>query len=147
MYLEKNYSSENNRLIPSEPAAEAKMYQRIFESENVMSKVIDPIAYVRFLTEKEKWNTDQFETAVSELKLWNGYLEGTQYLAGESFSLADVMFFPYLAILVRLGVKFEKNTNLQNYYDHISKRPSIQETMPPHWKENPSPNTMEDLVA
>ena len=61
---------------------------------------------------------------------------GDFYLTGNKFTMADAVFFPQLAIIVRMHPTLGKTFPLMvEYYERLSSRKSIQETWPPHWKE------------
>ena len=66
-------------------------------------------------------------------------LQGKEYLVGDKFSMADVIFYPSIAVTIRMGACLEKSyPALQSYYLRISERPSVKATRPPHWSEGPS---------
>ena len=52
--------------------------------------------------------------------------------------MADVFFFPHLAVLVRGSFSFKARPRLEEYYEKLSERPSIQASWPPHFKESQS---------
>ena len=71
----------------------------------------------------------------AELALWEMYLAGETYLAGNELSLADLSFFPNLAYCCRLGLRLETAyPNLFAYFTRMVGRASVQATWPPHWK-------------
>ena len=72
-----------------------------------------------------------------ELLLWEGFLANSKFLVGDQFTMADVFFFPHLAVLVRGGFSFEGRPNLKRYYEQLSQRPSIVASWPPHFKDTP----------
>jgi glutathione S-transferase len=148
-YIEEKYSNADNRLLPVDAGQRALVYQRMFESSNIQSNVMQPLFYYKMTTKKEDWDENYLkekrEAAETEIARWNGYLEAKDFLVGDKFSMADVFFYPFVAFLVRLGAKFEKNANLQRYYDNLTKRASVQESWPPHWKEGAGPDFMADL--
>lgn len=150
-YLDDKYSNDDNRLIPTDAAQRSQVYQRMYESSNLQSVVLQPLYYYKRSTKKEDQDAnylkEKTEAAEVEISRWNAYLEGKEYLACDKFTMADVFFYPFLAIIVRLGVKLEKNTNLQKYYDRITQRASVQATWPPHWKEGPGPAILDDVKA
>ena len=57
------------------------------------------------------------------------------FIAGRTISMADIAFFPILALLVRQGLEFEKFPRLGKYHAQMCERPSVKATWPPHWKE------------
>ena len=71
-----------------------------------------------------------------ELAIWEGFLSNSKFIVGDNFTMADVIFFPHLATLVRGGFSFEGRPGLKQYYEKLSERPSIQSSLPPHFKES-----------
>ena len=63
---------------------------------------------------------------------------GKSYVVGDSFTLADLCFYPYIAFMVRLGATLKEFPVLRAYYDRMTQRPSIQATWPPHWRNEPA---------
>ncbi|CAF2794167.1 unnamed protein product [Rotaria sp. Silwood2] len=72
----------------------------------------------------------------SELIRWNDYIKQVDSVNGiayTSFTLADVLFFPELALAVQFGLSLDYFSCLSIYYETLSKRPSIHKTWPYHW--------------
>ncbi|CAF3390997.1 unnamed protein product [Rotaria sp. Silwood1] len=72
----------------------------------------------------------------SELSRWNDYITQTDpmnCIVHTSFTLADVLFFPELALAVQFGLSLDCFSCLSIYYETLSKRPSIRKTWPYHW--------------
>ncbi|CAF1012855.1 unnamed protein product [Rotaria sordida] len=72
----------------------------------------------------------------SELIRWNDYItqvNPVNYIAHTSFTLADILFFPELALAVQFGLSLDYFSSLNIYYETLSKRPSIHKTWPYHW--------------
>ena len=62
--------------------------------------------------------------------------KGDFYLTGSKFTMADAVFFPQLAIIIRMHPKFNNAFPIMaDYYNRLSPRKSIKDTWPPHWKE------------
>ncbi|MEQ2245206.1 hypothetical protein ILYODFUR_025229, partial [Ilyodon furcidens] len=89
------------------------------------------------------------EALVTELKLWEGYLEklgSGSYLAGKSLTLADVVVFPTVATLFIFGLSAERYPKLGEYYALMKERPSVKASWPPHWPENlKGQDTLKDM--
>lgn len=67
-------------------------------------------------------------------------IQGNDYIAGKNFSMADILFFPTIAFVVRMGMDLkERYPNILAYYDRVVVRPSVKATWPPHWNEGPGP--------
>jgi glutathione S-transferase len=72
---------------------------------------------------------DRVDALLSELAIWDGYLEGSQYLAGNTFSMADIAVMPFLAPLVEvLKLPLDKKfPRLGKWYAEVKARPSSAE--------------------
>ncbi|KAF4666919.1 glutathione Stransferase [Perkinsus chesapeaki] len=71
--------------------------------------------------------TDEAEALLKELSLWEGYLQGKEYLV-EDFTLADIAVFPVVSQLRQwLGLDLEKYPNLGRWYRNMRGRPSIKD--------------------
>ncbi|WAR25321.1 GSTA-like protein [Mya arenaria] len=139
MYLEENYSTDSNRLLPTSGPERAQVYQRMFEAQNVQTNIIKELVYYHWQTKPEdrddKIIKERMEKAKVELGYWEKALNGHAYMVGNNFTLADVAVYPFLAFLMRMGASFREFPALLKYYEAITKRPSVQATWPPHWKE------------
>uniref|UniRef100_A0A3Q1EPZ0 Glutathione S-transferase rho n=1 Tax=Acanthochromis polyacanthus TaxID=80966 RepID=A0A3Q1EPZ0_9TELE len=145
-FLENQYKSQGTKLIPDSPDAQALMYQRLFEAVPLYQKIVEIVLYNYRVPEGERHDSAvqrNKEGLTAELKLWEGYLNKTDCcLAGKEFTLADVLFFPNVAFLFRLGLSSERYPALTKYYNGLKDRPSIKATWPPHWQTTPGPGIM-----
>ena len=69
--------------------------------------------------------------------MWEGFVSNSKFIVGDNLTMADVFFFPHLAVLVRGGFSFKARPRLEQYYEKLSERPSIQASWPPYFKESP----------
>ncbi|XP_073668761.1 glutathione S-transferase A-like [Paramisgurnus dabryanus] len=143
MYLESVFKGQGTQLIPDDPAEQALVYQRMFETNTLMQKIYEVAFYEKIVPEGERLESAlkrKKDDLISELKLWNGYLEKMgkgSYLAGKNFTMADVVCFPVIAYFPRLSCPKERCPRLMEYYEMVKDRPSIKASWPPHWLENP----------
>lgn len=151
LYLEKVYANQGNKLIPEDPACMAKVLQRMQEVATFTKKTTEDLAYYFFLTKPEDRKEDVLKTkkeaARTELQHWESYLDGSgSYIAGKDFSIADAIFFPNLAFLVRMGFSPASSfPKLAAYYELVKQRPTVQATWPPHWKTSENQTLLSDL--
>ncbi|KAL4230098.1 hypothetical protein ACF0H5_010483 [Mactra antiquata] len=140
LYLEEKFKTQGSQLLPDDVTARSQVYQYMYEVDNVKSNIMMPIVRYKMTTKPENWNNDllkeKYGPAGKEADTWNTYLKDKTYLCGDTFTMADVFFFPFLAALVRMGINLTSRPELQRYYDLMSKRPSVQATWPPHYKES-----------
>uniref|UniRef100_A0A672JWJ9 Glutathione S-transferase A-like n=1 Tax=Sinocyclocheilus grahami TaxID=75366 RepID=A0A672JWJ9_SINGR len=143
LYNESAFKSQGTRLIPDDPAEQALVYQRVFETNNLQQKMYDVAFYEWYVPEGERHESAlkrNKESLIAELKLWDGYLEKMgkgSYLAGKNFTMADVVCFPVIAFFPRLHCPPERCPRLMEYYKMLKDRPSIKASWPPHWLEKP----------
>jgi len=145
-YLDKIYPKQGTQLIPEDPKTLAKVLQRKQELMNLDKKSGDFVGYKVYKKDavdgvvdpvKAKKLLDEF---LEELKIWDKYAGEADFIAGSQFTLADLVLFPAVAIFVRYGLDLTKHApNLKKYYDRVVKRPSVEKSWPPHWKESPPP--------
>ncbi|XP_051811648.1 glutathione S-transferase A isoform X1 [Acanthochromis polyacanthus] len=148
-FLENQYKSQGNKLIPDSPEAQALMYQRMFEVLTLGQKMLDLVTYNFKVPEGERHDSAVQrikEALTTELKLWEGYLNKTDCcLAGKEFTLADVAFYPVIAVIFRFGLSSERYPALAKYYNSLKDRPSIKASWPPHWHEPPELDVMKTI--
>ncbi|XP_043993635.1 glutathione S-transferase A-like [Gambusia affinis] len=138
LYLENQFKSQGNKLIPDSPAEQALMYQRMMEGLPFLEKIELVIFYDFYVPEGERHDSAlkrNKDNLVTELQLWESYLENVSagcYLAG-GFSLADVVVFPSVACAFSYGLSPERYPKLAKYYSLLKDRPSIKATWPPKW--------------
>ncbi|XP_030644275.1 glutathione S-transferase A [Chanos chanos] len=146
LYLENQFKSNGTNLIPQNAQEQALMYQRTIEILNLQQKIIDVVTYTRRVPEEERHDSAvkrNKDALAAELKIWEGYMQkGGPYMAGKSFSLADAVCFPTIALVFRLGLAQEKYPKLVGYHNLMKERPSVKASWPPHWLENPKPMDM-----
>ncbi|XP_070702189.1 glutathione S-transferase A-like isoform X1 [Pempheris klunzingeri] len=142
LYLENQFKSQGNKLIPDSPAEQALLFQRLMEGLGLTDKLNSVVYYDWFVPEEERCDSAvkrNKEALAAELKLWEGYLEKAaagSYLAG-AFSLADVIVFPSVAYAFRFGLSVGRFPKLAKYYRLLKDRPSIKASWPPHWLDSP----------
>uniref|UniRef100_A0A8C7WS81 Glutathione S-transferase rho n=1 Tax=Oryzias sinensis TaxID=183150 RepID=A0A8C7WS81_9TELE len=140
--LQSQFQNQGNRLIPDAAEERALMYQRMFEGQSFYEKLNNVIYYDLFVPEEERHASAlsrNKEALKAELGLWEAHLQKSpgSFLAGSSFSLADVVVFPTVAYLFRFGLSAGRYPKMGEYYALLKDRPSIKASWPPHWLENP----------
>ena len=136
-YLDTYYTDK--ALLPADRQLRARALTRMQEANNVSSAAGEVVYYMRRTPPESidvKYLAVKRAALNDEIALWETYLAGAQFLAGE-LSLADLSFFPSLAYLVRLGFVLDKFPNLLAFFQRMCARPSVQATWPPHWKTVP----------
>ena len=65
--------------------------------------------------------------AREKLEWLNGLIEGQEFIAGDRFTLADVLLYAFLEFGATVGQPLDaKLENLQGWYTRVASRPSIE---------------------
>uniref|UniRef100_A0A3Q1EBA8 Glutathione S-transferase rho n=1 Tax=Acanthochromis polyacanthus TaxID=80966 RepID=A0A3Q1EBA8_9TELE len=148
-FLENEYKSQGTKLIPDSPDVQAQMYQRMFEVFTLGQKMVDVIYYNYLVPEGERHDSAiqrNKEALTAELKLWEGYLKKTDCcLAGQEFTLADVLVYPVIAYMFHYQLSSERYPALAKYYNSLKERPSIKATWPPAWYSLVKPDALKTV--
>ncbi|XP_076610110.1 glutathione S-transferase A-like [Chaetodon auriga] len=148
-YLESQFKSQGNKLIPDGAAEQALMYQRLFEGFTLTQKMVDFMYYNWTVPEEERHESAQKrnkEALIAELKLWEGYLDKAPCcMVGKTFTLADVAVYTIVAVIFHYGLCEERYPKLAAYYNGLKDRPSIKATWPLIWTDSPKEDMLKDF--
>uniref|UniRef100_A0A0L8FQD6 Glutathione transferase n=2 Tax=Octopus bimaculoides TaxID=37653 RepID=A0A0L8FQD6_OCTBM len=151
-YLEIVYKDKGTCLYP--PASSAKqlslVLQRMHETCNIQQKMVTNIIYYLWGNPNpdKELLTKRHEELAAELCRWENYMKELKstFLTGADMTMADVMFFPYIAFGVRSGLQLGgRYPCLAAYYNMMKERPSVKKSWPPHWIDTPNNNVLADV--
>lgn len=123
-YLNKFYdNAEHDRSSTSNGAASARVFNRVSQAEGLFDlwrQILD-VSSERGIQSSDSLGTQLLR---KELELWESRLEDSQYIAGETFAMADCAFWPVLKEIVQKWkpwgvVEFP---NLTRYHELILRR-------------------------
>jgi glutathione S-transferase len=104
------------------------------ESQN-FNPHVSKIVYEKMFKKSEEPNeetvTAELEQLEHVLDVYNVHLENRDYIAGESFTIADISHIPYAYYFMKCGYKsvLKKRTNVYNWLKRIIKRPAVQRVL------------------
>ncbi|GAB1606610.1 glutathione S-transferase A-like [Argonauta hians] len=151
-YLEAVYKDQGTPLLP--PATNPKqlglVLQRMHETCNVQQKMITNIIYYMWgnSSPDKELLSKRYEELAAELTRWENFFkeQKSTFLTGSEMTLADVMFYPYLAFGVRSGLKLDSRYPcLSAYNTMMSERPSVKKTWPPHWIDSENKTVLAEV--
>ena len=106
------------------------------ESQN-FNPLASKIVYEKVF--KKMWNKESDEKVVEEcvkelekvLDIYEKRLENVPYIAGESYSIADISHIPYSNHLLRCGFKdlFKSRPNVYKWIKRIMKREAVENVL------------------
>ncbi|XP_029635212.1 glutathione S-transferase A [Octopus sinensis] len=151
-YLETVYKDKGTSLYP--PASSEKqlalVLQKMHETCNIQQKMVTNIIYYLWGNPNPDKDllTKRHAELAEELVRWEDYMKELKstFLTGPDITMADVMFFPYIAFGVRSGLQLESRYPcLAAYYNMMKERPSVKKSWPPHWKGTSNNNVLADV--
>ncbi len=121
------FDSQNNQnnLIPEDhqAARQARLIDRM--GDLYLQNNIGTL----FFNADNKEACEQSKTQINHMyEFLNKELEGKTWAAGEQFSMADCSLFPGLMYAAKFH-PYEKYPNIQNYFNRLVERPSVQKVM------------------
>jgi len=128
-------ASRGNKLTPSDPKKLAIMEQWCSLEQGTITPEISGIVGQRVFAPMFGGKTDEAavakhaEKAKQGLDIMDKHLASNQYLAGSEFTMADVFFIPYFALLFATPEKtlFESRPNIMAWWKRVTARPSWTE--------------------
>jgi len=114
-------------------AAELRRYRKLQTNDELLA-FHTRTASEEGITAEERRSAEQLlHTAFSRL---GAQLSTQRWLAGDDFSLADIVWVPLHYTLERAGFSFDRHTNVKNWARAIATRPSFQ-TAVVQWFDGP----------
>jgi glutathione S-transferase len=128
-------------LVPQDPVGGARTEQWI----SIVNTHVDPLAIRRYFgaylfpgTPDDSPDRARIEAALpgmeSQFAMLDRAVAATGYLAGDTFTLADINLLPILYYLNKTpesAAMLKRSASLDAYFQRHMARPSVQETMPP----------------
>ena len=121
----------------NDKAEYTKCIQRVQESEN-LHNVCEGLEYL-FLEDHSAYEreiVESLEGTMRELKFWETYTRGHEYIAGGAFTIADCAFWPVLGYLEHRGLTLEGDewVGLRAYAERINAKAGESEAKPFGWQ-------------
>jgi glutathione S-transferase len=127
-------------LIPADPAAAARVEQWL----SLINTHVDPLLVRRYLrsyifpgTADGSFDRKTIDAALAEMRVEFAALDAavsaTGYLAGNSFTLADIDLLPILFYMNKMPesrVMLAESQHLKAYFERHMERPSVKQTYP-----------------
>lgn len=132
-------------LIPTDPAAAALVEQWL----SIINTHVDPLLVRRYLrsyifpgTADGSFDRKTIEAALAEMRtefaVLDAAVSATGYLAGSSFTLADIDLLPILFYMNKMPesrAMLAESQHLKAYFERHMERPSVQRTFPEQMPE------------
>ena len=124
------YLSEKcgGQLMPSDPVGRYTCLQWMMFQVGGTGPMFGQYAhFAKYAVEKIPYAIERYGNEMRRLhRVLEKRLAQSAYLAGESYSLADVMNFPWIRHADARGIDLAAYPNLKRWHDAISDRPAVQ---------------------
>ncbi|MDQ2801299.1 MAG: glutathione binding-like protein [Pseudomonadota bacterium] len=124
------YLSEKTggKLIPTEPAGRYVCLQWMMFQMGCVGPMFGQYNhFANYAAEKLPYAVERYTNEVQRLhRVLDKRLSDAPYLAGGSYSMADICTFPWLRSPERRGVNFDDFPNVRRWHDAIAGRPAVQ---------------------
>ncbi|XP_060648779.1 glutathione S-transferase 1-1-like [Drosophila nasuta] len=117
-YLIEKYAKDDS-LYPKDPQKRAVVNQRLYFDLGTLSKALAEYYYPQF--QKKEADPELFKKVEEALSFLNSFLNGQQYLAGDSLTVADIAILSTLASFQAVGLDISKYSNVAKWYENGSK--------------------------
>lgn len=118
------------KFIPQEPAKKAVVLEWLFLQAASFGPNFGQLNHFRNLPEPLDYPILRFQTESDRLlKMMNQRLEKVPYLAGDDYTIADMMFYPWLVNFPRYSSNPAQLKAVEAWADKIGKRPKTEKVM------------------
>lgn len=123
------YLAERSGVLqPSSPQALSKTLQWSFFQAAHVGPMIGQLWHFKvFAKEKLPYAIERYERETARiLRVLDGELALRPYLVEASYGIADIMVWPWIDALPKLGVSLTDTPHLQRWHETIAARPAVQ---------------------
>jgi GST-like protein len=123
------YLAERSGVLqPNSPLALSKTLQWSFFQAAHVGPMIGQLWHFKvFAREKLPYAIERYERETARiLRVLDGELALRPYLVGASYGIADIMIWPWINALPKLGVTLADTPHLERWHETIAARPAVQ---------------------
>ncbi|XP_022208487.1 glutathione S-transferase 1-1-like [Drosophila obscura] len=116
VYLVQKYAKDD-RLFPKDVQKQALINQRLYFDMDTLYKSFAEYYYPQIFR-KEAPNADLYKKIESAFELFNTFLDGQTYAAGD-YSLADIALLASVSTFDVAGFDYKRYANVAKWYEHV----------------------------
>ncbi|XP_062125568.1 glutathione S-transferase 1-1-like [Drosophila sulfurigaster albostrigata] len=124
-YLIEKYA-RNDSLYPKDPKKRALVNQRLYFDLGTLFKALADYYYPLFY--KKPLDPELFKKVEEALNFLDTFLDGNQYVAGDSLTVADIVILSTISSFKAFGLDIGKYNNIVKWYENGTK-------VAPGWNE------------
>jgi GST-like protein len=122
-------AEKTGRFVPQNPAGRAICHQWLMFQMSGVGPMIGQLAhFTAYAKERHEYSIERYTNEVARLlRVLEGRLSQTPYLAGEAYTVADMATFPY--VIRRVLGERERYPSLARWCDALACRPAVSRGM------------------
>jgi GST-like protein len=116
------------KLIPKDPVARYKCLEWLMFQMGGIGPMFGQFGHFNnYAPEKIPYAIERYQNEVKRLhRVLDKRLSQAHYLAGDEYSIADIINYPWLRFPERRNVDFNEYPNLKRWFEEIDARPAVQ---------------------
>ncbi|XP_060649079.1 glutathione S-transferase D4-like [Drosophila nasuta] len=118
-YLIEKYGKDDS-LYPKDPQKRALVNQRLYFDLGTLFKALADYYYPLFY--KKPLDAELFKKVEEALNFLDTFLDGKQYVAGDSHTVADIVILSTISSFKAFGLDISKYNNIVKWYERGTKR-------------------------
>jgi GST-like protein len=121
-------AERHGALLPAEGEARARVFEQLFFHASAISPAFGQAGYFKKLApEALPLAIQRFDAeALRTLALLDGALAKSEYVAGDTYSIADIAHFGWTWRRAFAGVDLDDSPHVARWFDAMSQRPAVQ---------------------
>jgi GST-like protein len=121
-------AEKTGRLIPSDPYGRARVLEQMFFHLSGIGPALGQLGFFkRQAAEQIPYAIARFQTETERvLKVLDGTLARSEYVAGADYTIADITHFGWLWRREFASIEFDQTPNIGRWYESLAKRPAIE---------------------
>ncbi len=121
-------ASKTGKFLPKSDRAKFEVLQWLMFQMGGVGPMLGQAHHFRiYAPEKIDYAYDRYTNEAKRLYgVMNKQLTKTKYIAGNSYSIADIAIFPWLRSWQNQGIDWNDYPHLKAWFDQISSRPAVQ---------------------
>ena len=127
VYLARKFDSS---LLPADQRMRLIVLQWLMFQMGGIGPIFGQLHHFRRYAPDERYSLTRYQREVHRIyNVLNGRLEQARYLAGNSYTIADVATYPWISRFELHGIEWNQIPNVKRWHDLVGARPAVMRGM------------------
>eukprot|EP00824_Muranothrix_gubernata_P007063 TRINITY_DN1906_c0_g1_i2.p1 TRINITY_DN1906_c0_g1~~TRINITY_DN1906_c0_g1_i2.p1 ORF type:complete len:199 (-),score=37.80 TRINITY_DN1906_c0_g1_i2:126-722(-) len=116
--------------LPKDASRRAAALSWTFWQASSLGPIGGQLYFYMFMGEKNPPAKERYETELMKLvKTLENHLGEVSFLAGDEYSIADMMIYPWAQAFPKVEINMDEYPNIKAWSDRVGQRPAVQRGM------------------